>query len=212
MRNALWAMSFAVSGVASGQVLVTEAFVGLSGPDGTEDWFELTNFGGSAVDTAQFFYDDDSADFSEAAPLSSILLQPGESAVFLIDSGAAEVAEFEDVWGSGILVGTTTGGSGLGQGGDGVTLFLGDGSIVTQQATPDALSGNLQTIDFVGGTAQASALGVNGAFESNPFENDDLNPTSPFLVTLVGSPGVIPAPGTAALLGLGGLAAIRRRR
>ena len=56
-----------------------------------------------------------------------------------------------------------------------------------------------------------SVLGVNGAFASETFFNDNLGlPNNE--ATLVGSPGVVPAPGAAALLALGGLVGARRRR
>jgi hypothetical protein len=208
------------AGTASAELTVTEAFVGLSGEDGTVDWFELTNTGNSAMDTASLVYDDDSADIADGGQLDSFMLAPGESAVFLIsddnepsneDDFTTATGEFDAIWGAGINVGLTNGGGNLGQGGDAINLFsVSDMMLISTTDTPGALSGNLQTIDFVSG-ATASVLGVNGAFESNPFFNDNLGLPGNEAI-LVGSPGVIPAPGAAALLSVAGLAAARRRR
>lgn len=200
-------------------IAITEGFVGLSGEDGTEDWFEITNTGTTDIDTSMFFYDDESASVLDGGRLDSLILGAGQSAVFLIsdDNGPSNdvdfstaIEEFRSIWNYSGLIGLTNGGGGLGQGGDSIFLLLDDNSVVTSQDTPGALSGGLFTIDFVNGPA-ASVLGVNGAYESNAFFNDNLGLPND-QATLIGSPGVVPTPGTLALLGLGGLFGARRRR
>lgn len=201
-------------------VSITEAFVGLSGEDGTQDWFEITNNTNSAIDTASFIYDDDSADPADGGQLDSIMLGAGQSMIFLISDDneaiddvtyASAIAEFQAIWNYSGLIGLTNGGGGLGQGGDAINLFLSsDNSFVTMAETPGAISGGLSTIDYVNGP-MLSQLGVNGAYESITFFNDNLGLPNDE-ATLIGSPGSVPTPGAFALLGLGGLMGARRRR
>ncbi len=210
--------SLAQAGVPGLQI--TEAFVGLSGEDGTQDWFELTNISNSSIDTGLYIYDDDSADPLDGGQLDSFMLGAGESMIFLISDDnqavddvtyASAIAEFQSIWNYSGLIGLTNGGGGLGQGGDFINLFLAaDSSFVTGQETPGAISGGLATIDSVNGT-MLSVLGVNGAYESNAFFNDNLGLPGD-MASLIGSPGSVPTPGAIALLGFGGLIGARRRR
>ena len=73
---------------------VTEIYAGISGEDGTNDWFELTNVGSMPGDTGTLFYDDESADILEAGQLDSFILAPGESAKTL--------EKIQGIWGSTI--------------------------------------------------------------------------------------------------------------
>ncbi|MEZ6242753.1 MAG: hypothetical protein R3B57_06885 [Phycisphaerales bacterium] len=200
--------------VASADLQITEAFVGLDGEDGTADWFEVTWTGVGTFDTGTLWYDDDSADFGSAVQLSSIILNSGDSAVFLI-GGAGEIATFASVWGAGGNIGLATGGAGLGQSGDAVTLFDGGGTLVDAVNTvgDHTLSGSMVfTFQYDDAGVQSdSVLGVNGAYESNQFFNDNLGVAGD-MISIVGSPANLPTPGALALLGLGGLTATRRRR
>jgi len=209
-----------VAGSAAGQLQITEVYTGISGEDGTVDWFEVTNTSGDTVDTGSFFYDDESADIGDAGQLDSILLGAGETAVFLIsddnepdndaDFGTA-IEEFEAIWGDIVSIGLTNGGGGLSQNGDAVNILNADGDVLEDLAFTGDLAGDLLTIEDTNDGLRQSVLGENGAFESNAFFNDNLGlPNNQ--ATLVGSPGLIPAPGSLALLGLGGVAATRRRR
>jgi hypothetical protein len=115
-------------------IKVSELFPGQSGSDLTEDWIEITNTGGTAwvsgVDP-DLYYDDESADPADAVIIQGITdIQPGEKVVVVITDNTADVTTFENVWGeildlSNVEVGFTDG-SGLGSGGDGSTLWLGD--------------------------------------------------------------------------------------
>lgn len=205
----------AVAGTTFAQnIQITEAYTGLSGPDGTEDWIEITWFGQGTLDTATLAYDDSSADFAVAGVLDSFILNTGESAVFLVDTNdASAVAEFTSIWGTGINVGLANGGGALGQGGDTITIFdANTQDILLSVDSPAALSGNLPTIEYVNGVAQASVNGVNGAYNSATFVNENFGfPNDE--VFLIGSPGsAVPAPGAAVLAAAAGLAAARRRR
>lgn len=200
--------------VAGPGLQITEAYTGISGPDGSADWIELTNFGNSAVSLDGLFYDDESADIAAGGDLPNIDLGAGESIVILVDLDAGtigdEIADFEAVWGTGINVIGLEGGGSLSGSGDTAFILDAMSNLIDFVNTPGALSGDLQTIEFdVDGNAVLSQLGVNGAFESNLFDNDRFGGTQ---VRLIGSPGVIPAPSAFAALGLGGLVAARRRR
>ncbi len=118
---------------------ITEAWVGqTSGPNLTADWFEITNFGDaswtSGVDP-DLFYDDDSEDPAAADPINGITeILPGKSVVVVVGT-ETDVTTFRDIWSpdyklDDVEVGWTDG-AGLGQGGDGVTLFLGGPSAGT---------------------------------------------------------------------------------
>ena len=202
---------------ASANLQITEVWTGLSGEDGTADWFELTNFGASPIDTGDFYYVDDEALFAEASQLDSFVLAPGESAIFLTDDGAADdvtyanaIEEFLALWGAVANVGYSNGGGNLGQGGDEVNIF--DASETIIETVSYASSGDLATFDDSDGdgTTALSVVGVNGAYESNVFFNDNLGLPNDE-ATMIGSPGVVPEPASLALVGIGGLALLRRR-
>ncbi|MEM1026888.1 MAG: PEP-CTERM sorting domain-containing protein [Planctomycetota bacterium] len=232
VRNAMSAMTLAgLAATASAQPTITEIYNGLPGNDGTADWFEITNLTGATLTYAagDLLYDDESADFSVADPFPAFTLLDGESLVVLLDenidtdpaNGVADaIDEFETVWGSGIAT-VTVDGSGLGQGGDAVTLFDAAGTILDSAAyvAEDDSAGpvnpllQLQTWDILNGGR--SQLGIDGAFQSNAFDNDSGTfgpPDTPVSVQLIGSPGVaIPEPATAAALVLLSGLALRRR-
>ncbi|MGY0392497.1 T9SS type A sorting domain-containing protein [Bizionia sp. KMM 8389] len=139
---------------------ITEIWPGNEpGSNLTSDWFEITNTGTTAwvsgVD-ADLFYDDDSQDPNNADIINGVTdIQPGEHVIIVIGN-EEDVTEFVTVWGSdynltGIEIGYTDG-SGLGGGGDGVTLFLGGPtteSVVDFQSYPDADLNGGQSYDVV---------------------------------------------------------------
>lgn len=146
--------------IAQPNLQITEIFSGQSGPDLTADWFEILNTGSAAwvsgVDP-DLFYDDESADASTADLIQGITdIQPGERVIVLItDNTGGEVVNFTNVWGevvdlTGIEVGFTDG-SGLGGGGDAVTLWLGDPLTTMPVATgayPDTGANDGQSYDL----------------------------------------------------------------
>lgn len=221
IKTGIVALAFtAGAATASFDLRISEMWPGNEpGENLTSDWFEVTNFGSSdftfGVDGFLFF-DDNSADVSTADIMTGVLtIAAGESVVFVDDDSAAE---FLSVWfpnGDAPQVGIYAG-SGLGQGGDGVTLFLGptdffadlagepDNGIIDFQEYPDAELNGGQSWDVQLG-AFSTVGNAAGAFES-AVANDE----GQFGVASPGS--AIPTPGALAMLGLGGLAAIRRRR
>ncbi len=217
--------AFALAGVASAafHLQITEVYEGAPGEDATADWIEITNFGDVSYDfgvDGDLFFDDGSADPTVDARLTGVSsIGVGESVVIVLSTDTVDVDEFIAAWGASNLVGVQIGSllndaPGLGQGGEDVYLFDGNtagASVIdsTSYLGSDnggiagstwTWSGDADSLDTV------SVLGVNGAFQGVAFAGDSGE------FALIGSPGAIPAPGSAALLGLGGLVAVRRRR
>ena len=222
MKTTIAAITLAsIAGIATAGTSgleITELWAGMSGEDGTADWIEVTWNGVGTFDTGSIFYDDSSADINDGGQLDSFILNSGESAIFLLESAPSDelfgsaIEEFLAIWGNVANVGYTNGGGGLGQGADSANLLDAAGNILASLAY--ASSGNPATIEQVNGVVRESVAGENGAFASAEFFNDnDAFGSGVFFGSIVGSPGfVVPAPAGAALLGLGGLAATRRRR
>jgi len=224
MRYAITLATIAIAGtVASADLSITEVYAGLSGEDGTVDWIEVTNTGLTSIDTGSFYYDDESASIEDGGMLDSLMLGAGESAIFLVsdDNEASDdinfisaIAEFNSIWGYSGLIGLTNGGGGLSQNGDAAYLLSGTaGSEVIESAA--MFNGDFAnmgaTMDFVSGSAALSILGVNGAYESSAFFNDNLDlPGNQ--ATLIGSVGTVPTPASASLIAFAGLVSTRRRR
>lgn len=219
MRLTAAALFVAVAGTAAADFEITEIWAGaLPGSEATSDWFEVTNLGGSAMSLAGTYYDDDSADPTKDDEVLGIgSVAAGESVILLVSweddyaTFAEAKAAFNTAWGAlpGVQIGYVDGGSGLGGGGDAAFLFDGNTAGANTLATA-AYSDDAQPESFIynpitGVFGEFAQAGVFGAYESLvPASSSLLDPA-------VGSPGAIPAPASAALLGLAGLAARRRR-
>jgi len=128
---------------------ITEVWSGQSGSDVTADWFEITNRSAETLDfsTMPLYYDDDSADPTDAVEIQGLTtLAAGESVIVMVDGNADSVAEFRSVWSNlpnidTLNIGYAEDASGLGSGGDAVTLWQGDpridGNQVAKEAYPD---------------------------------------------------------------------------
>ncbi|MFC0603916.1 choice-of-anchor I family protein [Winogradskyella pulchriflava] len=182
-------------------LIITEIFSGQEGDDLTEDWFEIHNTGTipwiSGVND-DLYYDDDSADGTAADLIQGLTdIQSGERVIVLItDNLAGEVANFITVWGevvdlSDIEIGYTDG-SGLGGGGDAVTLWLGDPlttSPIASDSYPDTVLNDGQSYDIELG--EFSTIGnINNAVATNALGGDLMD------VPNIGSPGNATAIGT----------------
>jgi MYXO-CTERM domain-containing protein len=226
MQAVVAATGLAVSAAAasgSATLVITEIWAGSpSNPDHTSDWFELSNTGNMPYDlnANPLWYDDDSADPTKddmLVPGGDGIINPGEAVVILVswEDDFFDFAEarnqFKATWGAlnTIDIGYIAGGSGLGGGGDEVWLFDGNtagaNTVATQGYDNDDFASWIWNPETESWNDELAEAGKFLARESNPTGGDPLQPA-------IGSPGFIPTPGTAAILGLAGIASVRRRR
>jgi len=215
-----------ITAMGAADLKITEIYEGVSGDDITEDWLEITNFGNMPFELGvdgDLFFDDGSADPTEDEMVTGISsIGVGESVVVVLGNAQTDADDFVNAWGaanlSGVQVGFLAGDDpgGLSQGGEDVFLFDGNtaganvvDSVFYLGTDQGGTAGSTWVWDPIAGTfpGDLSAQdGVFGAFTA-PTAAGDFGE-----FPLIGSPGAIPAPGAASLLGLGGLAAMRRRR
>jgi len=123
------------------QVRITE--VVSSG--GTSDWFELTNYGATAVDITGWKMDDGSFNTAASVLLNGVTsIAPNERVIFCENANASYATTFRTFWGlaSGVQVGTYSGaGLGLSSGGDGVIVFNASGTEVWRVSFGAATAG-----------------------------------------------------------------------
>ena len=120
---------------------ITEA-MSSSGVGGTADWWEVTNYGSSAVDITGWKFDDSSFAFGTSVALNGVTsINAGESVAFLetttLDSGtvATLISSFRTFWGGSAAsaqIGYYAGsGISFSSNGDGIVMFSG-----TTETTP----------------------------------------------------------------------------
>ncbi|TWT88521.1 hypothetical protein Mal64_20040 [Pseudobythopirellula maris] len=207
-------LALAAPARAAFDLQITEIWPGNEpGSNLTDDWFEVTNYGDMAWVAAtdgDLYFDDESQDVGDASILAGVAsIAPGESAVF-VDTD--DLTEFYSVWSNLQLwqVGTH-GGKGLGQGGDGVTLFLSTGvptgieNIIDFEVYPDAELNGGQSYDVTLG-AFSTVGNANGASMS-AVANDE----GQFAIASIGVPVPEPTAALLAALATCGLAVARRR-
>jgi hypothetical protein len=212
MRIFAWAVAalLLLSSHASADIRITEV---MSSSGATVDWFELTNFGGSAVDITGWKMDDGSNSFAASVALNGVTsINPGESVVFIESAGGANVNSFKDFWfgagnaPSGLKVGYYSGsGVSFSSSGDGVVVFDALGSTMAPLVTFAAATSGFSFDNFDGSLTinlPLSQVGVNGAFQSVGSPSN------------IGSPGAVPEPSALGLLAVAGVVAggLRRKR
>ncbi|MEO0974198.1 MAG: immunoglobulin-like domain-containing protein [Pseudomonadota bacterium] len=176
----------ATPALAQFDLQITEMWMGNEPGDNlSSDWIEIVNVGDqpwvAGID-GDLFYDDESMDADAADPIMGIdAIDPGEAVVVIIDVGDPVIDEFVNLWTpaymiEGVQIGTVDG-SGLGQGGDGATLFVGGPTmetIVDFEEYPDADANGGQSWDVLDGAfsivgnAQDAAATVNVNDEGQP--------------------------------------------
>lgn len=210
---------------ASANVIFTEIFYNLSGSEnGETEWVEIYNTGSSAVDMSGWVYGDSQDDTFAGAFAAGTVLGAGEVAIIAFQSESV----FRSIWGDGIRViqidTPITLANGASATNETIVLLDQFGGIVDEvnyengsagwpsdangasiSLLPTALDGSLNDL---GSSWMTTMIGVNGGREALIL-NPDIGNASALDVS---SAGVIPAPGAVALLALGGLAGLRRRR
>lgn len=217
LPRALGALALVLAGsAAQAQLAFTEVAPWSSGNSPVAaDWFEITNFGSTAIDISGWKVDDSSNSFGAAVTLNGITsIAAGASVIFI--EGASANANFLTTWfggnaPAGLQIGSYSGsGIGLSTGGDALNLFTAAGVLVTRVdfgASPSAAP--YASFDNAAGAsgvllATLSAAGVNGAFVAAAGGE----------IGSPGSVGVVPEPGTWAMMfaGLAAVGGIARRR
>ena len=215
MKTAIFvcALSVFVASSAHANIRITEAMSSSNGGGTpTPDWFEMTNYGSTAVDLTGWRMDDGSVNFGVSVALNGISsIAAGQSIIFIESAGGAGLASFNTFWGlSGVQVGYYSGsGVGLSSGGDGVSLFDGSGALVSSVSFGAATSGS----SFFYGYDAAGAIdpSYNGVISTVGTIGTQVTYASGGDTGSIGSALGVPAPGAIALLGLAGLAGRRRR-
>jgi uncharacterized protein YjiK len=171
-------LDVAVETTPAATIAITEVASWSSGTTSVAaDWFEVTNYGTTALDITGWKVDDNSNLFTSALILNGITsIAPGESVIFLETSStnaATIIANFKTTWfginpPANLQIGSYTGGGiGLSTGGDAVNLFDANGNLkanvvfgaaTTNFSFNNAAGLNNATITLL------SQIGVNGAF------------------------------------------------
>lgn len=207
MRSAILAATVIAAGSASAQIQITEWAYSVEGGE----YVEFTNVGGVAIDMTGWSYDD-SNPVAGTLDLSAIgLVQPGESVVI---TEATESA-FRINWNlaaSVKVIGEYT--NNLGRG-DQINLFDAGATLVDVLTYGDQdFVGSIRTQDVSGNPISAAALGADDVYQWQLSFVGDSYGSYTALTGEIGNPGSfnIPAPASAALMGLAGLVAGRRKR
>lgn len=212
IQTTLAAFALAAVSTLHAQVRITEA-MSSSGVGGTNDWFEVTNYGLAAVDITGWKMDDNSFAFANSVNLLGISsIGSGQSVVFLeTATPETSIPAFRTFWGTNadsISIGSYTGsGISFSSAGDGVVLFNSTGSETTPRVSFGAATIGSSFYYSYDSTGNPSTSPNTNAIVSTVSLLDGQNTyTSANALANIGSPGsaaTIPEPSTYALIALG---------
>ena len=194
---------------ANAGLIITEVMSSSAHPSGTAngDWFELYNNGPTAIDLTNYSWDDDS-NIPDTAGFGGKTIAAYSTLIVNQETVGSEAAWRTD-WGIGAGVNVINlGGSGLpGFNNTGDTIYIYDATdaLVTSVTFGAATLGYTFEWSTTGVSLGLSVIGENGAFRA---AEDGATGTG----IDVGSPGVVPEPGTLSLSVAGMLLLALRRR
>lgn len=197
---------FGASAAASAQIRITEwMYTGTGG-----EFVELTNVGLLPIDMTGWSYDDIDA-VPGAFDLSGFgIVNPGESVIIAEDPAATFITDWSLPGGVDVLGDNT---HNLSRG-DEINIFDASNALADRLTYGDQIfAGSIRTQDE-SGWVSFDGLGANDVYEWTLSFVGDVQGSYASLNGDIGSPGshVVPEPATMALLTIGGLALVRRRK
>src|SRR6056300_946973 len=159
------------TGVAAVKLSISEIMAGSNSTAYNADWFEIYNYGDSAVDLSGYSWDDDS-EIAGTSTFPSVTVQPGQAIVVLDDVAAnkdAFLAEWKLYAGSVTIVANdelTGSFPSLSQNGDAVFLYDANGAEMASGVYTAATAGFAVEFDTTGTFTGDAVDGTNGAYTS----------------------------------------------
>jgi hypothetical protein len=153
------------------KIVVSEIMPGSNASSWNADWFEIYNYGDTAVDLAGMSWDDESG-ISGTSTFPSVTIAPGEAVVVWDDVAANEdslLVSWKLYPGSVQVISTdelTGSFPSLSQNGDGVYLFDAAGIELTKSEYISGTAGYSIEFDTTGTSLGDAVDGVNGAYTS----------------------------------------------
>jgi len=153
------------------KIVVSEIMPGSNASTWNADWFEIYNYGDTAVDLAGMSWDDESG-ISGTSTFPSVTVAPGEAVVVWDDVSANEdslLVSWKLYPGSVQVISTdelTGSFPSLSQNGDGVYLFDAAGIELTKSEYISGTAGYAIEFDTTGASLGDAVDGVNGAYTS----------------------------------------------
>jgi predicted extracellular nuclease len=153
------------------KIVVSEIMPGSNASTWNADWFEIYNYGDTAVDLAGMSWDDESG-ISGTSTFPSVTVAPGEAVVVWDDVSANEdslLVSWKLYPGSVQVISTdelTGSFPSLSQNGDGVYLFDAAGIELTKSEYTSGTAGYSIEFDTTGASLGDAVDGVNGAYTS----------------------------------------------
>jgi hypothetical protein len=159
------------TGVAAVKLSISEIMAGSNSTAYNADWFEIHNYGDSAVDLNGYSWDDES-EIAGTSTFPAVTVQPGEAIVILDDVAAnkdAFLAEWKLYAGSVTIVANdelTGSFPSLSQNGDAVFLYDANGAEMASGVYSAATAGFAVEFDTTGAFLGDAVDGTNGAYTS----------------------------------------------